>query len=238
MLRPCPCRVAHKGIDMARRAAFLNLADRARQVQAQFRDLDPQDPSVWPALPRYALLCLLGGLVLALLWFFWLSSVDDELQAAQAKELKLRDDYKVKLGKAVNLEVLKKQREQVQQYVTQLEKQLPSKAEMDALLSDINQAGLGRSLQFELFRPGQVLVKDYYAELPITLRVTGRYHDMGSFASDIAHLSRIVTLNNLTIVPVREGTMTLDATAKTFRYLDADEVAAQRKASGTAGAKR
>jgi type IV pilus assembly protein PilO len=146
--------------------------------------------------------------------------------------VKLRADYQVKLAKAVNLEVLKKQREQVLQYVTQLEKQLPSKAEMDALLSDINQAGLGRSLQFELFRPGQVFVRDYYAELPITLRVSGRYHDMGAFASDIANLSRIVTLNNLTISPKPDGSLSMDATAKTFRYLDQQEITAQRKAGG------
>lgn len=154
------------------------------------------------------------------------------MQAEQEKELKLRDDYKVKLTKAVNLDVLKKQREQVQQYVTQLEKQLPSKAEMDALLSDINQAGLGRSLQFDLFRPGQVAVKEYYAELPITIKVTGKYHDIGNFASDIANLSRIVTLNNLSLAPRADSTLVLDATAKTFRYLDPDEVQAQRKATG------
>ena len=132
----------------------------------------------------------------------------------------------------MNLDVLRKQREQVQQYVTQLEKQLPSKAEMDALLSDINQAGLGRSLQFELFRPGQIAVKEYYAELPITIKVTGKYHDIGSFASDIANLSRIVTLNNLSLSPRPDGSLTLDATAKTFRYLDPDEVLAQRAATG------
>ena len=149
----------------------------------------------------------------------------------------MRVDYKTKLTKAVNLDVLKKQREQVQQYVTQLEKQLPSKAEMDALLSDINQAGLGRSLQFDLFRPGQIAVKDYYAELPIAIKVSGRYHDIGAFASDIANLSRIVTLNNLTIVPRADGTLVLDSTAKTFRYLDKDEVAAQSRATGK-GAKK
>ena len=131
-----------------------------------------------------------------------------------------------------------KQREQVKQYVTQLEKQLPSKAEMDALLSDINQAGLGRSLQFDLFRPGQIAVKDYYAELPIAIRVTGRYHDMGAFASDIANLSRIVTLNNLNIQPVRDNTLSMDATAKTFRYLDATEIAAQSKATAAKGVKK
>jgi type IV pilus assembly protein PilO len=123
--------------------------------------------------------------------------------------------------------------------VTQLEKQLPSKAEMDALLSDINQAGLGRSLLFDFFKPGSVSVKEYYAELPITLRVVGRYHDLGSFASDIANLSRIVTLNNLTVIPAKDGTLSMDATARTYRYLDQDEVAAQRKATApAAGAKK
>jgi type IV pilus assembly protein PilO len=177
-------------------------------------------------------------LLVVLLWFTWLNTSQTELEAEQAKEVKLREEYKIKLGKAVNLEALKKQREQVQQYVTQLEKQLPSKAEMDALLSDINQAGLGRSLQFDLFRPGQVAVRDYYAELPIAVRVSGRYHDIGAFASDIANLSRIVTLNNLVILPAKDGALTMDATAKTFRYLDVDEVAAQRKAQAPKGAKK
>ena len=202
-----------------------------QKLLGQFRGLDSKDPSTWPALPRYVLFVVVAALVVVGLWFAWLNTSADELEAEQGKEVKLREEYKIKLGKAVNLEALIKQREQVQQYVTQLEKQLPSKAEMDALLSDINQAGLGRSLQFDLFRPGQVAVKDYYAELPIAVRVTGRYHDIGAFASDIAHLSRIVTLNNLTILPVKDGTLGMDATAKTFRYLDAGEVAAQRKAA-------
>lgn len=203
-----------------------------QKIASQFRDLDPKDPSLWPAAPRYALFVLVAVAIVVFLWFFWLTGSQETLQAEQDKEAKLREDYKTKLTKAVNLDVLKKQREQVQQYVTQLEKQLPSKAEMDALLSDINQAGLGRSLQFDLFRPGQVAVKEYYAELPITIRVTGKYHDIGSFASDIANLSRIVTLNNLSLAPRQDNTLTLDATAKTFRYLDPDEVQAQRKASG------
>ena len=210
----------------------IDFAALQEQIAAQFRDLDPKDPSLWPAAPRYALFVFTAVLVVVLLWFFWLTSSQEALQAEQDKEVKLREDYKTKLTKAVNLDVLKKQREQVQQYVTQLEKQLPSKAEMDALLSDINQAGLGRSLQFELFRPGQIAVKEYYAELPITLKISGRYHDVGSFASDIANLSRIVTLNNLSLSPKGDGNLTLDATAKTFRYLDADEVQAQRKATG------
>ena len=208
------------------------------KLLGQFRNLDPKDPSNWPAFPRYALFATIAALLVVVLWFLWLNTSEAELVAEQAKEVKLREEYKVKLGKAVNLEALKKQREQVQQYVTQLEKQLPSKAEMDALLSDINQAGLGRSLQFDLFRPGQVAVRDYYAELPIAVRVTGRYHDIGAFASDIANLSRIVTLNNLLIVPAKDGALAMDATAKTFRYLDADEVAAQRKAAAPQGAKK
>ncbi len=140
----------------------------------------------------------------------------------------------------MNLGELRKQKLQVQEYVTQLEKQLPGKAEMDALLSDINQAGLGRGLQFELFRPGQVQVKDYYAELPIAIRVSGRYHDIGSFAADVANLSRIVTLQNLSIAPVQardgSGTLAMDATARTYRYLDENELAEQRKAAAAAKA--
>ena len=216
----------------------IDFAGMQQRLQSQFRGLNPNDPSSWPALPRYLLCVAVTVLVIVALWFLWLNASDAELEAERAKEIVLRESFKKNLAQAVNLEALKKQREQVQQYVTQLEKQLPSKAEMDALLSDINQAGLGRSLQFDLFRPGSVVVKEYYAELPIALRVTGRYHDIGAFASDVANLSRIVTLNNLTIVPARDGTLAMDATAKTFRYLDSDEVAAQRKAAPAPGAKK
>lgn len=215
----------------------VDVAELQRKIVAQFSDLDPKNPSMWPSVPRYSLFIATTVGVVTALWFFWLSSSQDILVQEQEKEVKLRQDYKVKLAKAVNLDVLKKQREQVQQYVTQLEKQLPSKAEMDALLSDINQAGLGRSLQFDLFRPGQIAVKQYYAELPIAIKVTGRYHDIGSFASDISNLSRIVTLNNLSISPRQDGTLSLDTTAKTFRYLDGDEQAAQNK-SAPQGAKK
>lgn len=217
---------------MAKTTSSFDFAALQEKLTGQFRDLDPKDPSLWPSIPQYALFVFTSLAVVVLLWFVWLSGSEEALKLEQDKELVLREDYKKKLVKAVNLDALRKQREQVQQYVTQLEKQLPSKAEMDALLSDINQAGLGRSLQFELFRPGQVAVKEYYAELPITLRVAGRYHDIGAFASDIAHLSRIVTLNNLTVGPRGDGTLTLDATAKTFRYLDVDEVKAQRNVTG------
>ena len=214
----------------------MKIAGFQQAVVGQFRGLNPKEPGSWPLLPRLALFLFVAFAIVVALWFSWLSGSNDELEAEQKKEVALRDDYTKKLAQAVNLEVLKKQREQVQQYVTQLEKQLPSKAEMDALLSDINQAGLGRSLNFELFRPGSVSVKEYYAELPITLRVTGRFHDVGSFASDVANLSRIVTLNNIAVTPAKDGVLTMEATAKTFRYLDGDEVAAQRKA--TPGAKK
>ena len=209
----------------------VDFKERFESVASQFRNLDGKNPSSWPTLPRFAVFFGLAAACVVALWFAWLTDVKDELVQEQATELKLREEYKVKLAKAVNLEALKQQREQVQQYVTQLEKQLPSKAEMDALLSDINQAGLGRSLQFELFRPGQVVVNEYYAELPIELRVTGRYHDMGAFASDISNLSRIVTLNNLAITSPKENALTMNVTAKTFRYLDINEINAQRKAT-------
>lgn len=206
------------------------LTVRLQEVQGQFQNLDPKDPSLWPLLPR-TLLCIALALITAgAAWYFYLSSFEEDLERERATEVSLRADYEKKLLKAVSLEGLKKQREQVQQYVIQLEKQLPSKSEMAALLSDINQAGLGRSLQFELFKPGSEAVKDYYAELPISVKISGGFHDMGMFASDIAHLSRIVTLNNISIAPKgKEGALTLDATARTYRYLDAEEVNAQRK---------
>lgn len=211
-------------------------------ISRQFRNLDPKDPSLWPIAPKVLLCFFIAVAVAAVLWFAKINEYEVELQTEVAKEQTLRQDYQTKLTKAVSLEALKRQREQVQQYVIQLEKQLPSKAEMAALLSDINQAGLGRSLQFDLFRPGQVVIKEYYAELPIEVRVTGKYHDMGSFASDIAHLSRIVTLNNISIAPLGKdkdkdkdgGTLTMDATARTFRYLDPEEIQAQKQAAGAA----
>ncbi len=210
------------------------------QLRSQFSGLDPNDPSQWPYLPKNLLYIAVCAAVIAALWFVWLKDVDEELVTAKNRETQLRETYRGKLVQAVNLDALRKQLEQVQTYVTQLEKQLPSKAEMDALLSDINQAGLGRSLQFELFRPGQVAVKEYYAELPITIKVTGGYHDIGLFAADIANLSRIVTLNNLALTPVRdrEGILTLDGIAKTFRYLDEEEIALQQKAQTAKGAKK
>lgn len=216
----------------------IDFAELQAKLQRQFSGLDPNDPSQWPVVPRLAALFAIFLVTIALLWYFWIDRLSVELEASRQKEAELKTVYVDKLAQAINIEELKKQLEQVRQYVTQLEKQLPSKAEMDALLSDINQAGLGRSLQFELFRPGQVVVKEYYAELPIAVRVTGSYHDIGLFASDIAHLSRIVTLNDLQLTPAKDKSdfLVMEGTAKTFRYLDLDEVAAQQKAKQAAGA--
>lgn len=210
----------------------IDFAQLQKSVVAQFQGININDPGSWQSLPRYLAYVLVTAVTMGALWTLWLTGSNDELIAEQAKEVTLRTDYTMKLAQAINLDALKKQRVQVLQYVTQLEKQLPSKSEMDALLSDINQAGIGRRLQFELFRPGQVNVKEYYAELPIAVKVTGGYHDIGAFASDVANLSRIVTLNNLLISPVsgRDGVLSLETTAKTFRYLDAEEVAVQQKA--------
>jgi type IV pilus assembly protein PilO len=175
-------------------------------------------------------------------WYAYWDGLHEELAKAQATETTLKKEFIDKKKQAVNLPELKKQLVQVGQYVASLEKQLPSKAEMDALLTDINQSGLGRGLQFELFRPGSVSVKEYYAELPIAVRVTGSYHDLGAFASDIAQLSRIVTLNDMSITQSAPGApLAMDTTAKTFRYLDGEEVASQRKAKAPAakgGAKK
>ena len=215
----------------------------ARSLSSQFKNLTADNVGTWPILPRLVLwgfvvvLCAVIGYVV-----LWKDQMD-QLDQLRAREDTLKAEYKSKLQQAINLDELRRQKDQVNQYVLTLEKQLPSKAEMDALLSDINQAGIGRGLQFELFRPGQTVLRDYYAELPIAVRVTGRYHDLGAFTSDIANLPRIVTLNNLNLQsqskdPAKgdNGVLALDAIAKTFRYLDEEELANQRKAREAAKA--
>lgn len=202
------------------------------QAQSQFSGLNPNEPGQWPLLPKLATFLLAIVVVVILGWVALLSGQSDELQAERDKEPQLKSEYQAKVAQAVNLAELRKQRIQVEEYVKQLEKQLPGKADMDALLSDINQAGLGRGLDFELFRPGQVVVKDYYAELPIAIRVTGRFHDIGAFTADIANLSRIVTLHNMVVGSVVakdvQGNLYMDATARTYRYLDQTELDAIR----------
>jgi type IV pilus assembly protein PilO len=203
-------------------------------AQEQFRGLNPNEPGQWPILPKVLTFIVTAIVVIGLGWVALLSAQSDELQGERDKEPRLKDEYRSKVAQAVNLGELRKQRIQVEEYVKQLEKQLPGKAEMDALLSDINQAGLGRGLEFDLFRPGQVAVKDYYAELPISIKVTGRYHDIGAFTADIANLSRIVTLHNLVIANVngkdssKDGNLYMEATARTYRYLDQAELDAMR----------
>lgn len=206
---------------------------------SQFRGLNPKEPGQWPIMPKLAMWLALTAMLVVLGWFFILSTTHDELETERAREPNLKQDYRGKLAQAVNLSELRKQKLQVEEYVTQLEKQLPGKAEMDALLSDINQAGLGRGLQFEFFRPGQFVVKDYYVELPISIKVSGRYHDIGAFAADVANLSRIVTLHNLNIgvAPKESGApLSMEATARTYRYLDQAELQQVRDAAAKAKA--
>ena len=175
------------------------------QFTAQFRNLQGRHPGLWPALPRGMVLAAVFVALVVAGWAAYWRGLSEELEAGRAQEVQLKAQYADKLKQAVNLEALRKQRDEVLTYVSQLEKQLPSKAEMDALLSDINQAGVGRGAQLQLFKPGQVVVKDYYAELPIAVRVVGNYHDLGAFASDLANLPRIVTLNNLSITAGDKG---------------------------------
>lgn len=219
-----------------------DLNELFEQAQSQFQGLNPNEPGQWPILPKVAAFLFAALAVVAIAWSLILSGQGDELQAERDKEPQLKEEYRSKIAQAVNLGELRKQRIQVEEYVKQLEKQLPGKAEMDALLSDINQAGLGRGLEFDLFRPGQVVVKDYYAELPIAIRVTGRYHDIGSFTGDIANLSRIVTLHNLQIATVNQkdlsGQLYMEATARTYRYLDQSEVDAMRADKAKKGDKK
>lgn len=210
---------------LSMRIDFATLRER---VGGQFRGLNQNDPGTWPPLPRYTVYAALLVLALALGWYLWLSGVKEQLDSARQQEVQLRSTYKSKLAQAVSLDLLKAQKAQVEQYVLVLEKQLPGKAEMDALLSDINQAGIGRGLQFDLFRPGQVDVRDYYAELPISIEVQGSYNDLAAFTSDIARLSRIVTINDISIGRGTQGRLRMNATAMTYRYLDADEIAAKQ----------
>lgn len=195
------------------------------------RRLNIRDAGNWPLFPKIMILLALLLLILVAGAFFdWRDQIE-ALDKAQDEEIKLREAYASKKAKAVNLDLYVTQLKEIEQSFGALLKQLPNKSEMDALLTDINQAGLGRGLQFELFRPAtQERMADFYAELPISVRITGNYHDMGAFASDVAQLPRIVTLNDVGIVNDK-GTLTMEATAKTFRYLDEEEVAKQRKAA-------
>lgn len=201
-----------------------------RQIADDFRTLDPKDPGAWPLIPRAIILAgMFASLILLAAWFGWMGQLE-QLEVKQSEETKLKDEWLNKKKQAVNLEEYKNQLAEIERSFGALLKQLPNAAEMESLLVDINQAGLGRGLQFELFKPGKEGMKDFYAELPISIRITGSYHDMGAFVGDVALLPRVITLNNISVAPDKqEGQLVLEATAKTFRYLDEAEVAAQRK---------
>jgi type IV pilus assembly protein PilO len=195
------------------------------------RRLNLKDAGSWPVLPKIVVLALLFLAIVAAGAFFDWKDQWESLERVQGEEVQLREQYTEKKAKAVNFDLYVQQLKEIEQSFGALLKQLPNKSEMDALLTDINQAGLGRGLQFELFRPAsQERMSDFYAELPINVRITGSYHDMGAFASDIAQLPRIVNLNDIAIVNDK-GVLAMEGVARTFRYLDEEEIAKQRRAA-------
>jgi type IV pilus assembly protein PilO len=195
----------------------------------ELKRLDPKKIGSWPVVPKLGVLVIVLLLILfASYWFDWQHQIE-QIKSEEQKEEKLRGTFLEKKKLAIDLPLYKKRLDDIEKQFGTLLKQLPGKSEMDALLIDINQAGLGRGLQFELFKPAaRETTRDFYAELPITIKVTGSYHDIGAFASDIGKLSRIVTLNDIALATAKDG-LVMDATAKTFRYLDEAEVAQQRR---------
>lgn len=204
----------------------------------EIKRLNPRDIGIWPLPAKFGAIALLILVLMGLAAYFGWMPQYDELDAKQKQEVTLRQEYSSKKAQAINLDLYVQQLKEVEQQFGALLRQLPSKSEMDALLSDINQAGLGRGLQFELFKPSVERQQDFYAELPVDLRVTGNYHDIGAFTSDVSQLSRIVTLNDIAITnkDPKDGVLTMEAVAKTFRYLDDEEVSKQRKAKEAAKA--
>ena len=204
------------------------------QIAEDFKRTNWKDPGTWSFLPiLMVLVAILVAIPVAGYFLVW-DPQYEELTRGQQQEQTLKKDYLAKKTQAVNLDLHKQQLREIDTQFGALLKQLPNKSQMDALLVDINQAGLGRGLQFELFKPGSESVREFYAELPIAIRISGSYHDMGAFASDIGKLSRIVTLNDIAITPVAGGKGTgliMDATARTYRYLDEEEVSQRRKAA-------
>jgi type IV pilus assembly protein PilO len=189
------------------------------------------DPGTWHAAPKALVLVAILVVIPVAGYFFDTASQIEMLELGQQEESRLKQQYLDKKRQAINLDLHRQQLREINVQFGALLRQLPDKSQMDALLVDINQAGLGRGLQFELFRPGSDAVREFYAELPIAVKVVGTYHDMGAFASDIGQLSRIVTLNDVTISTQKDGNLVMDATARTFRYLSDDEANAQRKAA-------
>ena len=187
------------------------------------------DPGTWHAAPKAIVLVAILVVIPVAGYFLDTAGQIETLESGQQEEARLKQQYLDKKKQAINLDLHRQQLREINVQFGALLRQLPDKSQMDALLVDINQAGLGRGLQFELFRPGGDSVREFYAELPIAVKVIGTYHDMGAFASDIGQLSRIVTLNDVSISTQKDGNLIMDATARTFRYLSDDEVAAQRK---------
>jgi type IV pilus assembly protein PilO len=200
-----------------------------RTLVSDFKTLDPKDPGLWPILPRITILLGIFLVVLILGWWFGWRGQIDELDQKQQQEQSLKDEWRTKKAQAVNLEEYQKQLTEINRAFGALLKQLPNASEMESLLVDINQAGLGRGLQFDLFKPGTESLRDFYAELPITIKIGGSYHDLGAFTGDVAKLPRIVTLNDIDVTASKDGGLAMSAVAKTFRYLDEEEVARQRK---------
>lgn len=198
----------------------------------ELRRLDPKKIGSWPIVPKFGTLLIALLLIIGASYYFDWQYQIEQIESEKSKEEKLRTTFIDKKKQAINLDAYLQQKADIEKQFGALLKQLPGKSEMDALLTDINQAGLGRGLQFELFKPAAAeSVKDFYAELPITIKITGNYHDIGAFASDIGKLSRIVTLNNIGLQGAKGDALTLDATAMTFRYLDDAEIAQKRKAA-------
>lgn len=212
-----------------------------KRIAEDFRTTNWRDPGTWTAIPKaVVLVAIIVALPVAGYFGLWQGQLQ-ELEDGKVNETRLKQDYLAKKRQAVNLDLHKQQLREIDTQFGALLKQLPNRSQMDALLVDINQAGLGRGLQFELFKPAaRETVREFYAELPITVKVVGTYHDMGAFASDVGQLSRIVTLNDVSIAASKGGNLVMDVTARTFRYLDDEEIAAQRKAAAKArkGAKR
>lgn len=221
-----------------------------RELAAQFRGLDPRDPGQWPLAPRLTAWAGALALAVALGWALLLADAVQARDAARAKESALKDSYRAKLSQAMQIDELRQQKQAVQERVDRLEQQLPDQAEIDALLSGINQAGLARTLSFDLFKPGPVQLRDYHAEMPIAIRVTGRYHDLGAFAADLARLPRIVSIQDiqLTVLPEPPASpdgrprtpahlLAMEATARTYRTLSASELETQRRIRAAAEAK-
>lgn len=204
----------------------------------ELKNIDPKKPGNWPWLVKLlAFAAMFLGVVVAGAFLDWQGQYEN-LKRIKQEESALKDTFLTKKQQAINLDIIKKQLIDTQQSFGALLKQLPSKSEMDALLTDINQAGLGRGLQFELFRPGGEVATGVFTEQPIALKVTGTYDDLGNFASDISQLPRIVTLNDIRIVPLSSGMLSLESTAKTYRYLDEAELAAQKRAQAAARKKK